>query len=248
MWQRANDEVGRVWDDAGFYCQDLDLGGYTDWRLPPQRELLTIVDYGRYLPAINPIFYTYPNQVYWSGSTYAGNSFFVWSVHFSGTGFSGLEYVHQPLEVRCVRGGSLPESVFVDNGNGTVSDQSTGLVWEKAGSDVSVSWEAALAWCENSAIGGYTDWRLPNINELNSVVDDSRINPAIDPVFSCSSSWYWSGSTFENGVSQAWHVSFEAGNHGYNSKYLYAAYVRCVRGGQGGYAPGAVDMLLLDGQ
>jgi hypothetical protein len=145
---------------------------------------------------------------------------------------------------------SPAQAQYVDNGNGTVTDHSTGLVWEKAGSASIMTWEAALAWCEGVTTGGYPDWRLPNMLELRILVDDSRVNPAIDPAFSQQGLWYayWSGTTYNGNPIYAWYVNFDTGESNYNGKGGGMAYVRCVRGGQGAFAPGAVDMLLLDGE
>ena len=74
---------------------------------------------------------------------------------------------------------------FIDNGDGTISDTSTGLMWQKATAPGTYTWEQALTYCENLTLpaGGYSDWRLPNRNELQSIVDYSRYNPAIDTTF-----------------------------------------------------------------
>lgn len=134
---------------------------------------------------------------------------------------------------------------YVDNGDGTISDQTTGLVWEKTGSAAGMNWMAALAWCENATTGGYTDWRLPDIRELSSIVADLRSGPAIDPAFSCENKWYWSGSTSTYSPTNAWYVAFNNGslNRNYKSN---PSRVRCVRGGLGSFAPGAVSLLLDD--
>jgi hypothetical protein len=79
---------------------------------------------------------------------------------------------------------------FIDNSDGTVLDSRTGLMWEQKTDDGGVrdkdntyTWKDALAYCENLTLGGHDDWRLPTIKELSSLVDLSRYNPAIDPVF-----------------------------------------------------------------
>lgn len=112
--------------------------------------------------------------------------------------------------VLLVRGNSdYGKNNFVDNGDGTVSDLATGLMWLQ--DDVlNVNWQQALAWAENLEYAGYADWRLPNAKELQSIVDYSRSpatsdSPAIDPVFSCSEisdeggrhnyAFYWTGTT-----------------------------------------------------
>jgi len=244
MWQKADDMQGRIWAEAGPYCQDLELAGYDDWRLPSRMELLTIVDSGQYGPAISPVF-SCESTYYWSGST-TWEPEFAWSVDFT-RGGSALSSKNATPHVRCVRGGPLPESVYVDNGNGTVTDQSTGLVWERAGSDLEMNWEEALAWCENAATGGYADWRLPNILEFSSLVDVSRMNPAIDPAFTSPGNWYFSGTTYAGAGDNVWHVNFYYGYTDTSHK-TNAFHIRCVRGGQGIFSPGAFDMLLLNGE
>jgi hypothetical protein len=106
MWQQADDGVTRTWDNAVGYCQDLELGGYTDWRMPSRQELLSIVDYGRYNPAINPIF-SCSSQKYWKYWTASANAHrleYVWSVSFDG-GHSYYYYKNITDRVRCVRDG-----------------------------------------------------------------------------------------------------------------------------------------------
>ncbi|MBI4687331.1 MAG: DUF1566 domain-containing protein [Nitrospirae bacterium] len=69
---------------------------------------------------------------------------------------------------------------FTDNGNGTVTDNRTGLVWQQ-GEAGQMMWGSALSYCEGLPLGGKTDWRLPNVKELESLTDDTRYNdPAID--------------------------------------------------------------------
>ena len=233
MWQQASDNVDRNWFNAKQYCQDLDVAGYADWRLPSRKELLSIVDAGRHGPAINPVF-TEPGASYWSGTTDASYSNWVWDVSFpSGSSSSQRNYVGFTDRVRCVRGASLPSSDYVDNADGTVTDQATGLVWEKAGSADAMAWEQALAWCGKATSGGYSDWRLPNKRELEALVDDSRYAPAIDPTFTEASGYgYWSGTTdadpeyYRREV--AWYVAFSAGDSSTFNK-SYTCYVRCVR-------------------
>jgi hypothetical protein len=80
---------------------------------------------------------------------------------------------------------------FTDNHDGTVNDESTGLMWSKEDSGTGFDWQEALAWVQemNTALYlGHDDWRLPNVKELQSIVDYSRApdvtdSPALDPVF-----------------------------------------------------------------
>jgi hypothetical protein len=101
------------------------------------------------------------------------------------------------LAVLCCSGSAF--AAFIDNGNGTITDTSTGLMWQKATAPETYTWEQALTYCENLTLpaGGYSDWRLPNRNELQTIVDYSRYNPAINITFfpDTVASYYWSSTT-----------------------------------------------------
>ena len=112
-----------------------------------------------------------------------------------------------------------------------MTDNKTGLVWQQ-GETGSMTWGSALSYCEGLSLGGNTDWRLPNIKELESITDDARYNPAIDTSFfpGANTSSYWSSTTYAVSPGHAWYVNFNFGNVYYYYKYSYY-YVRCVRGG-----------------
>jgi hypothetical protein len=116
---------------------------------------------------------------------------------------------------------------------GTVTDERTGLVWQQQDDGQIRTWETAIAYCEGLSLAGQSDWRLPNVKELESITDDGRYNPSIDPIFTgTKASYYWSSTTYASNVSHAWDVYFYFGDvvGGYvKSSYNY---VRCVRGGQ----------------
>lgn len=119
-----------------------------------------------------------------------------------------------------------------DDANGIVTDIVTGLQWQDDAVGSVMAWEEAIGHCETLELGPYTDWRLPNLNELTSLVDDTRVNPAISPVFvNTASSYYWSSTTFAGTTSGAWLVYF---NYCGRSPSLKTGsfYVRCVRAGQ----------------
>ncbi|MDY0361895.1 MAG: DUF1566 domain-containing protein [Desulforegulaceae bacterium] len=125
-------------------------------------------------------------------------------------------------------------SDFTDNGDGTITDNKTGLMWMKETADNKMNWKDALSYCENLDYAGYSDWRLPNIKELGSIVDYSAYNPAIDTNFfpDTMSSYYWSSTTYSYGAVDAWRVYFDYGSgHGPGNK-SNTYYVRAVRGGQ----------------
>jgi hypothetical protein len=124
---------------------------------------------------------------------------------------------------------------YVNNGDGTVTDTATGLMWQQADDIQERTWQNAFSYCEALNLAGHTDWRLPDVRELQSIVDDGRSGPSIDPAFSCQSPniGYWSGSTYTYGPGAAWIVTFY---HGYLDGRLkiYSGGVRCVRGGPSG--------------
>jgi pimeloyl-ACP methyl ester carboxylesterase len=124
-------------------------------------------------------------------------------------------------------------AVFIENGD-TVTDTVTGLEWQKV-SMGPMTWQAALSSCEDLTLNGSPDWRLPNNNELISLVDYSRQNPTIDPVFAATTqlSSYWSSSSCLRYSSFKYHVDFSKGLSTAASN-TNSYYVRAVRGGQTG--------------
>ena len=104
MWQDNSDakEIKKDWQGAIDYCEDLTFASFSDWRLPTRMELKSIVDYGRYNPAIDSTFQNIQSSYYWSSSRNVSNTDSAWLVDFyDGNGNwghkSGSNYV------RCVR-------------------------------------------------------------------------------------------------------------------------------------------------
>ena len=125
------------WEDATKYASELRLSDHTDWRLPNLEELKSIFDYKENKPVV-------PSKPsgYWSSTTYADVPSGAWYVHF-GSGFVHYGNKYSYYYVRCVRGGQSDSSGnlvlselapgqerVTDNGDGTVTDNLTGLVWE----------------------------------------------------------------------------------------------------------------------
>jgi hypothetical protein len=116
--------------------------------------------------------------------------------------------------VICVRGNTgYGKNDFIDNGNGTITDRATGLMWSQSDSGSGMNWQDALAWVQkknSEKYLGYSDWRLPNAKELESIVDytrspDTTGSAAIDPLFKSTGitneagkadyPFYWTGTT-----------------------------------------------------
>jgi hypothetical protein len=128
--------------------------------------------------------------------------------------------------------GSSPSQHFRDNGDGTVSDLITGLMWQKE-SVQGISWQASLAYCQNLKLGGYTDWRLPDVNELIGLVDYSRTSPSIDDAFFTNTLLHhWSSTTYPSNPGMAYHVCFLRGRTEVYDKFDagLASHMRAVRG------------------
>ena len=150
---------------------------------------------------------------------------------------------------------SLLSAPFTDNGDGTVKDNATGLVWQKctfgktyangicSGTASSLNWNSAITSCNGLSLAGKT-WRLPNRNELLSIVDYTRTDVAIDiSVFDYSDDYYWSSSTLVYSTGYAWLINFRTGVivNGNNISRIYGdccynytkssvLYSRCVAG------------------
>ena len=231
-WQQEDDYVTRTWYEAIDYCERLVLADHTDWRLPDEYELQGIVDYGRYNPSIDTTYFPRTASFwYWSSSTCADDLDDAWVVYFY-FGDAQKNYKHFHRYVRCVRGESHDQN-FIDNENGTVTDTRTQLTWQQEDDSVTREWEDALSFCENLALAGHTDWRLPDIKELRSIVENTTYSPAINTSYflDAASSWYWSSSTCAYFCTRAWDIDFYDGGSGigYGSIKSANGHVRCVR-------------------
>lgn len=134
----------------------------------------------------------------------------------SGTGQDG-EYNINPMS-------------YTDNGNGTVIDNNTGLMWQQQDDGITRSWDEAGTYCGSLNLGGKTGWRLPSKKELITLVDYSiALRPAINAVFTnTKQSNYWSSTPYAEYPWGAWVVQFFDGAvYGY---FQNDVYVRCVRG------------------
>ena len=152
------------------------------------------------------------------------------------SGFDGATDV-PPGQDGVFLAGCRAEGRFVANG-GTVTDTCTNLIWQRT-STYSKTWVEALAFASDLTISNMDDWRLPNINELLSIVNYGRSSLALDPVFDIPSSddvagphiiVFWSSTSFNSQPKKGWTVNFEEGDHGPSDKDSIHG-VRAVRGG-----------------
>lgn len=131
-----------------------------------------------------------------------------------GLNFKGGDKTFYVMYVRGAEGYGVNE--FTDNGDGTITDQTTGLMWAQADSGEGMDWPSALAWAQlmnAEEYLGHSDWRVPNIKELQGIVDydrspDTTGSPALSPIFASSEitneagevdyPYYWSSTTHVN--------------------------------------------------
>lgn len=237
MWQKTPDFVNlRTWEEAQIYADSLVLAGYDDWRVPTIKELYSIINFNGtnfdkipYLDT-NYFDFEYPDPdsglrdmdaQYWSSTVYVGttmnNNPTAFGVNFADGRIKGYSKENdgggKPFAryVRCVRSGNnYGVNNFIDNGDGTIADTATGLMWMKSDCGYPLNWEQALKYSENQIIAGYNDWRLPNAKELQSIIDYTRApdaqdpnkrGPAIDPIFDITEteSYFWTGTTHLDG-------------------------------------------------
>ena len=203
-------ETGNAATDTKAFIQALNtdqFGGYSDWQMPTIQELsslgnLGVIDDGISkipLPAIdNAWFPNTKREEYWSAINALSSSSVSNQARYVDfiDGRIGVRPKYFSLYVRAVRGGNGVRLALVDNGDGTVTDPNTGLMWQKNASEIKI-WSQALSYTESLTLAGYTDWRLPNRNELHSLVDYSRWDPAMDPLLTRSTGLtaYWSSTT-----------------------------------------------------
>jgi hypothetical protein len=135
-----------------------------------------------------------------------------------------------------LKGVTWPSPRFTSNSTDTVIDNLTGLMWAKDASTAGTkSWAAALTYCNELAIGGYSDWRLPNVREFHSLMDYGKsvapLLPADHLFTNVANDYYWSSTTNAVYTDNAWDVSLGLGYVSHDVKSR-PRYVWPVRGGQ----------------
>lgn len=218
--------------------------GYKTWRMPTVDELQTLANYSGSASAFDATYFpgTSTANIYWTSSTNMATPTEGWSVRFT----LGIAYTYPKTSggyMRCVAAkSSVKAPTYTDNGNGTITDLSTRLVWQKcsrgqvndstcSGAVTPASWTTALGYCQTLPLAGY-NWRLPSINELNSVIDRTAENPAIQSTYfpSTATTNYWTSTTDPSTPANAWFIIFAQGrwqSFGKGTSYN----VRCVATG-----------------
>ncbi len=233
MWQKIPDlSDKKTFNEAVTGANMLSLANYNDWRLPSIKELYSLINFNgsgfSQKPYIDTNYFDFRfgdeskgerliDAQYWSSTEYVGTTMNGEATVF-GVNFADGRIKGYPRDlgrrgetntqfVRYVRGNpNYGKNLFVDNGDGTITDTATGLMWQKVDDGMTRNWQEALSYAENLELAGHDDWRLPNAKELQSIIDYSRSpdatdpskqGPAIDPSFGITDneSWFWTGTT-----------------------------------------------------
>ena len=217
VWQQNMGEK-ITYDDAFVKADSMTLGGETDWRVPTLKELYSLMLFSGSVQGETAIELfidtTYFDQLIgdtalgereidaqtWCSTQYEGvtmgSDTTVFGVNFIDGRIKGYpKYqpgnvnVKKSMYFRMVRGNTAYGiNNFSDNGDGTITDNATGLMWQQSDDGNSYDWEEALYMAKNLEYAGHDDWRVPSAKELQSIVDYTRSpqttsSAAIDPIF-----------------------------------------------------------------
>jgi Protein of unknown function (DUF1566) len=246
-------------DNPYVYAAQVNQGGGIcgshDWRIPTRIELVSLVDYGRssgnamderWFPDLFPL----NSNAHWTDSTFLSASTY-WIVYFGTSGGIGRADKAEHRALRLVRGVSqgIEKKRFILSDDEAL-DLFTGLIWRRClegmswtgkrceGKEKRLSGVKAAEWARSEALSTGLRWRLPNIKELQSIIDDRRRLPASYTVpfgHYVSGNWVWSSTPNpypECCVDSAWAVEFENGlntTRYWDGGLAYYGAVRLVR-------------------
>jgi len=261
MWTRDSGPK-KTYREAVEGASKCRVGGYTDWRLPTIKELYSLALFSGIdprpdskspagaRPFIDTRYFVFRygdvekgerviDAQFVSATLYTGRTIdgalMVFGFNFADGRLKAYPTSRMKFYALYVRGNpNYGKNKFHDNGDGTITDYATGLMWMKYDSghlkagprgDGRMTWREALEWAANLTYAGYSDWRLPTAKELQSIVDYSRSpdvtqSPAIDPVFEVTTivnergekdfPYYWTSTSFSRGQ-EAVYIAFGRG-------------------------------------
>ncbi len=222
------------------YCNDLNLGNHDDWRLPTVNELFSIIDSGKYGPALDTNYFsnipTAPDSYFWTSESfltqYSSNQRVV-RIYNGESDYHSKESYGYSI---CVRGNGIfpPAQLTTEivNGDEIIIDSASGLIWQKNHVNSGGKWIDALSYCEKSTYAGYNDWKLPNKNELASLTKTRSSSTVNESATDFPELLYgYSSSTNLHNNSSSLGFNFQVGtcSGDYGKTQVYP--VICVRAG-----------------
>ena len=194
VWERDPVDTPRTLAEAHAYCASLGEG----WRVPARVELVTILDASR-TPSVAPELAAL-DEYHWTASHPACRDERAYSIYFGQGETVIADATRAGAVVRCVRGERGPTGFALEDGY--VRDLGTGLRWDRAPS-APMTHDAAITHCESRAC------RLPTLNELQTIADESRTAPALDlAYFDPAPAPEWTHTLRDFGEILAWTVDF----------------------------------------
>jgi len=241
LWEKAHHPKRIGYYDAKRYCKNLNLGGRRDWRLPTIKELFSLSDFRgsenrRFY--IDDVFdFAEPDASILQNDRFAStHRTSMMGQTWSSTIYTGVHYGRPGVEAaffynfldghikqaptqgramglfyRCASGPEWGINDFHVKGDGTVTDRATDLMWQQVDDGRTRDWVEALQYCEGLTLAGYDDWRLPNVKELQTIVDYTKNDPALDQRYlqqTDKKAWFWSSTTHGDNISMASYICF----------------------------------------
>ena len=190
----------KLYAEAEAYCSSLDVDGISDWRIPTENELFTIVNFANSSPSIDSVFsINYPYR-YWTSTL--NNGFNVVINFMDAT----TEIAGGYNDIRCVSGNRVTQNYTRDDTNNIVNDNIHNIMWADINNSVLLNngeftFVDAISYCEDLTHGSFSDWRLPNIVELISATDFENKTSVFNVHFdeNMNEAWSSTASTYFSG-------------------------------------------------
>jgi len=270
MWEQCPGNSTMDWAAALVYANGLDLATHDDWRLPNINELESLCSSqeslnGTWLSSLELT--DVQNNVYWSSTTDAAATANAWYVDMSNTRLNSIDKSTDTVYVWAVRGitdklmktgqttsytagddGDLEQGVawpsprFADLGDGTIRDNLTGLIWQKAVDTTARNWAASFTYARGLSFASADDWRIPNKRELRSLIHYGVSNQvtclAGFGFTDFDSEYYWTSTIYAQSTSKAFACSLTGATAGQepgcllNHERTSSACTVLVRGGE----------------
>jgi len=231
MWQDNSDVKDMNWSDANTTCSNLELGGYDDWRLPHINELVQAVTVTKneYGDTTTKAIFTNgaENEYFWSDSIQDNARRYVQSsLEF----YSQSDGADSKYATRCVRGDD-ENNLTRDDDKKIVIDYVNNLVWEDD-ANVTGTYDDAKTHCSNLELGGYDDWRVPTLFELETIYDYNGVDVNVSGAFKyfANRHYYWSST--KNYWDQESNFAMYGSESSSTHQHSNSSYIRCVRGGE----------------